>query len=96
VEGATGVGALLAQQLVAAGECVVDVPPSLSARVRLLDAGRKDKTDEHDARSAAVVALRHRDLSVVAVEDHRHACSLAVIISSSPPAPVRSAACTRC
>ena len=60
VEGATGTGALLAQQLVAAGEAVVDVPPKLSARVRLLDSGRSDKTDSHDARAAAVVALRHR------------------------------------
>jgi transposase len=41
VEGATGHGALLAQQLVAAGETVVDVPAALSARARLLDAGRK-------------------------------------------------------
>jgi transposase len=32
IEGATGVGALLAQQLVGAGEDVVDVPPKLSAR----------------------------------------------------------------
>jgi hypothetical protein len=31
VEGATGMGALLAQQLVGAGEHVVDVPPKLSA-----------------------------------------------------------------
>jgi transposase len=76
VEGATGVGALLAQQLVAAGECVVDVPPALSARARLLDSSRKDKTDQHDARSAAVVALRHRDLHVVAVEDHRQVLRL--------------------
>ena len=30
VEAAGGLGALLAQQLVAAGECVVDVPPTLS------------------------------------------------------------------
>jgi transposase len=71
VEGATGVGALLAQQLVSAGETVVDVPPALSARVRLLDAGRKDKTDVHDARSAAIVALRHRALHAVALEDYR-------------------------
>ena len=43
VEGATGTGALLAQQLVAVGEIVLDVPPALSARVRLLDsvAGRR-------------------------------------------------------
>ena len=71
VEGATGHGALLAQQLVASGETVVDVPAALSARARLLDSGRKDKTDAHDARSAAIVALRHRNLRAVALEDHR-------------------------
>ena len=47
VEGATGMGALLAQ-LVDAGEHVVDVPPKLSARVRLLERGRIDKTDPND------------------------------------------------
>jgi transposase len=36
VEGAGGLGHLLAQQLVAAGERVLDVPPKLAARVRLL------------------------------------------------------------
>src|SRR5919106_1284914 len=70
VEGAIGTGALLAQQLVAAGEHVVDVPPTLSVRVRLLDAGRSDKTDSHDARSTAVVALRHRTLRAVRAENH--------------------------
>jgi len=76
VEGATGTGMLVAQQLVAAGETVVDVPPALSARVRLLDASRKDKTDAHDARSAAIVALRHRALRPVAAEDHRQVLRL--------------------
>jgi transposase len=70
IEGATGTGALLAQQLVAAGETVLDVPPTLSARVRLLDNARVDKTDAHDARSAAVVALRHSRLRLVELEDH--------------------------
>jgi transposase len=70
IEGATGTGALLAQQLVAVGETVLDVPPALSARVRLLDNARSDKTDAHDARSAAVVALRHSRLRVVGLEDH--------------------------
>ncbi|MGH8983526.1 MAG: IS110 family transposase [Acidimicrobiia bacterium] len=70
IEGATGTGAFLAQQLVAVGETVLDVPPKLSARVRLLDNARADKTDAHDARSAAVVALRHSRLRTVAVEDH--------------------------
>jgi transposase len=71
IEGASGHGTLLAQQLVASGESVVDVPAALSARARLLDAGRKDKTDAHDARSAAIVALRHRNLRTVELEDHR-------------------------
>jgi transposase len=70
IEGATGTGALLAQQLVAVGETVLDVPPKLSARVRVLDNERSDKTDAHDARSAAVVALRHSRLRVVGLEDH--------------------------
>lgn len=70
VEAAGGLGSLLAQQLVAIGECVVDVPPTLSARVRLLDSGRTDKTDAHDARSAAIVALRHAQLRPVRPVDH--------------------------
>jgi transposase len=71
VEAAGGLGALLAQQLVAAGETVLDVPPALSARVRLLGSGNSDKTDSYDARSAAVVALRNPRLRVVGGEDQR-------------------------
>ena len=72
VEGATGMGAMLAQQLVAAGEHVVDVPPKLSSRVRLLERGRIDKTDPNDARSAAIVAWRTPTLNVVAgLDEHR-------------------------
>jgi transposase len=70
IESASGLGALLAQQLVAAGETVLDVPPTLSARVRLLDGGCTDKTDPHDARAAAIVALRHTRLHRVAPVDH--------------------------
>ena len=72
VEGATGMGALLAQQLVAAGEHVVDVPPKLSSRARLLESGRSDKTDPDDARSAAIVAWHNPVLNVVAgLDEHR-------------------------
>jgi transposase len=46
------------------------VPPALSARARLLDSGRTDKSDPHDARSAAVVALRHDSLQLVRPVDH--------------------------
>jgi transposase len=70
IEQASGLGALLAQQLVAVGETVLDVPPTLSARVRLLDSTRTDKTDSHDARAAAIVALRHPRLRPVTLVDH--------------------------
>ncbi|WP_371666566.1 IS110 family transposase [Streptomyces sp. NBC_00289] len=46
VEGAGGLGHSLAQQLAAAGENVVDVPSTLSARARLLATGADRKTDE--------------------------------------------------
>ena len=44
VEGAGGLGHLLAQQLVAAGERVLDIQPKLGARVRLLSPGRRTRT----------------------------------------------------
>ena len=53
VEGAGGLGYLLAQQLVAAGERVLDVQPKLGARVRLLATGATNKNDPNDARSVA-------------------------------------------
>ena len=52
IENAAGLGYLLAQQLVAAGERVVDVQPKLAARVRLLATEATNKNDPHDARSA--------------------------------------------
>src|SRR6516225_6242299 len=45
IEGAAGLGHLLAQQLLAAGERVLDVQPKLGARVRLLAAGAVNKND---------------------------------------------------
>jgi len=70
VEGAAGLGHLLAQQLVAAGEQVVDVPPKLAARVRLLQAGNTNKNDPNDAFSVAVAALRSAAKRPVLAEDH--------------------------
>jgi transposase len=70
VEGAAGLGHLLAQQLVAAGEQVVDVPPKLAARVRLLQAGDTGKNDPNDAFSVAVAALRSPVPRPVIAEDH--------------------------
>ena len=54
VEGAGGVGAQLAQRLVADGETVLDVPPKLSTRARMFDQGHGRKNDPGDARTVAV------------------------------------------
>jgi transposase len=70
VEGARGLGRLLTQQLLAAGERVVDVQPKLAARVRLLNTGQVNKNDPNDARSVAVAALRSRQVSEASLDDH--------------------------
>ena len=70
IEGARGLGQLLAQQLVAAGEHVVDVPATLSARVRTLDTGQGRKTDRIDAAAVALVATQRPDLPRVTADDH--------------------------
>jgi hypothetical protein len=70
IENATGLGRLLAQQLLAAGEQVLDVQPKLAARVRLLNTATVNKDDPNDARSVAVAAMRSPDIRSVAAEDH--------------------------
>ena len=49
--GCYGIGRHIAQRLVADGETVVDVPPKLSARVRVFATGQGRKTDLVDAHS---------------------------------------------
>jgi transposase len=70
IESAGGLGYLLAQQLVAAGEDVLDVPATLAARVRVLGTGRSNKNDPNDARSVAIAALRAPRLASVGRADH--------------------------
>ena len=70
VEGAGGLGHLLAQQLLSAGERVLDVQPKLDARVRLLAAGNVNKNDPNDARSVAVAALRSPGVRDARPDDH--------------------------
>jgi transposase len=70
VEGARGLGHLLAQELVAAGELVLDVQPKLAARVRLLADGAVNKNDPNDARSVAVAAMRSPSCLPVRPDDH--------------------------
>jgi transposase len=69
VEAATGLGHLLSQQLVASGESVVDVPPVLASRIRVLSSGKSQKNDPNDARSVAIAALRRESLAEVRRED---------------------------
>jgi hypothetical protein len=70
VEGAEGAGHLLAQQLLSAGEQVLDVQPKLAARVRLLATGDINKNDPNDARSVAVAALRSPGVREARRDDH--------------------------
>ena len=57
VEGCNGLGKHIAHRLVHDGEVVVDVPPKLSAQVRVFATGNGRKTDPVDARSVALAAL---------------------------------------
>ena len=76
VESARGLGYLLSQQLVAAGERVLDVPPMLASRVRVLGSGKSQKNDPNDARSVAIAALRHPRLKTVKADDHTRVLGL--------------------
>ncbi len=70
VESAQGLGYLLSQQLISAGETVIDVPAVRASRVRTLSTGRSQKNDPNDARSVAIAALRANDLAEVLPDDH--------------------------
>ena len=76
VESAGGMGYLLSQQLVGAGEQVLDVPATLASRVRVLGTGRSNKNDPNDALSVAIAALRSPGLRSVESADHREVLRL--------------------
>ena len=65
MENARGLGRHLAGRLVAAGEYVVDVPPKLSAKVRVLSTGNARKNDGVDALATALAASRNERLAAV-------------------------------
>src|ERR1039457_5408161 len=69
-EGAGGLGHLLAQQVVAAGERVLDVHPKLGARGRLLATGARNKNEPNVVRAVAIAALRSKGPRAVAADDH--------------------------
>ncbi len=70
IESVGGMGYLLAQQLVARGEDVLDVPATLAWRVRVLATGRSNKSDPNDAHSIAIADLRAPALRQVEPADH--------------------------
>jgi transposase len=65
VEGCEGIGKHLVLRLLDAGEQVVDVPPKLSARMRVYVTGQGRKTDDTDAHSIALVGVRMAGLREV-------------------------------
>jgi transposase len=65
MENARGLGKHLAGRLAATGESVVDVPPKLSARVRVLSTGNARKNDGLDALATALAASRNERLAAV-------------------------------
>ena len=69
VEGCNGIGRHIAHRLVHDGEVVLDVPPKLSAQVRVFATGNGRKTDPVDAHSVAMVALRSEGLVRVQADD---------------------------
>jgi len=98
VEGCSGIGRHVATRLLADGEQVVDVPPKLSARVRVFSTGQGRKTDATDAHSIALVGTRMGGLRPV-VDDQQ----LAVLRSwptvagrSVRTTPGWSRSCTTC
>lgn len=70
VEGCNGIGHHVAVRLLAAGQEVLDVPPKLSARMRVFATGQGRKTDATDAHSVALVGTRMAGLRPV-VDDEQ-------------------------
>jgi transposase len=70
IEGCNGIGRHLTMRLLADGETVVDVPPKLSARMRVFATGQGRKTDATDAHSVALVGTRIAGLRPV-VDDEQ-------------------------
>jgi transposase len=65
MENARGLGRHLAGRLGATGEAVVDVPPKLSARVRVLSSGNARKNDGLDALATALAASSNERLAAM-------------------------------
>jgi len=80
IENVGGLGRLLGQQLVGAGETVVDVPASMTTRTRRLSGHSGRKTDGFDARAVAIIGASHTRLRQVCRDDA--AAELRVLLDS--------------
>jgi transposase len=98
VENAGGLGRHLAGRLAAAGEeSVVDVPPKLSARVRVLSTSSSRKNDGLDALATALAASRNERLATVDPEAESEVLRLLCPRGAKtwwPSEPARSTAST--
>jgi hypothetical protein len=83
--------------LAGSGESVVDVPPKLSARVRVLSTGNSRKNDGVDTLATALAASRNERLAAVELEADSEAidCSPRGEGTWWPSVPGRSTASTR-
>src|SRR5688500_550618 len=100
MENARGLGRHLAGRLAASGESVVDVPPKLSARVRVLSsfAGNSRKNDGLDALATALAASRNERLAAIdpeAASEVLRLLSERRLLTWWPSVPGHSTACTR-
>ena len=82
IESAQGMGYLLAQQLVAAGEHVLDVPATLASPCCGVEFGPVDEERSQRARSVAVAALHASSLVEVRPETTPRCCRL---LGQAPP-----------
>lgn len=69
VEGCRGIGQHIAHRLVHDGETVLDVPPRMSAKIRVFSTGNGRKTDPVDAHSVAMAALHTTGLLEVVIDE---------------------------
>jgi hypothetical protein len=98
MENARALGRHLAVRLAGSGESVVDVPPKLSARVRVLSsfAGNARKNDGLDALATALAASRNERLAAVDPEAGSEVLRLLSerrLLTWWPSVPERSIAC---
>ena len=94
IESADGLGKLLAQQLLGAGEDVVDVLHAVGPGAAA-GSTKAAKNDGNDALATAIAGLRHCGLRAVRVEDHPRCCGCwwTATTTSSGCAPRRPVGC---